>query len=228
MTTTSSPGPRGRAHPRAVHRASGAFDSTGRPVLDPTAIPISTAPGFKSQLAVAANGPFLVTWFDRRRRADTDDLYATRVDPNGTVAHPDGFELASSVASAYPNASSSAVAPGSHHGTFSVTYLRHLAERPYGADRVFSRTVNRSRVAPATSASHDEGGSHDGSANQGRASGEIEGVWRRASPSRPAGHGSSRYRSPIGPRDAAVGSKRRWRDGALTCGGTLRRPRASG
>jgi hypothetical protein len=117
------------------------LDGSGT-VLDPAGIRISAVPGWKSRPAVNANGSFLVTWFDRRRGGDTDDLYATRIDPDGAVAHPDGFELASSVTSMTTVPSSSSIAPGAAHGTFSVTYVRYLAEQPYGTNRIFNRTVN--------------------------------------------------------------------------------------
>jgi hypothetical protein len=121
-----------------THDIRGArLDGSGT-VLDPAGIPISTGPGWKNQPLVAANGSFLVTWFDRRRREDTDDLYAARIDPDGAVAHADGFEVAPSVTSWFAFSS----APGSSDGTFSVTYGRYLADRPYGTNRIFNRSVD--------------------------------------------------------------------------------------
>lgn len=104
-------------------------------VLDPTGIPIAAGPGRKDEPSVAANGPFLVTWRDRRRDP-SGDLYATRVDPDGAVARPDGFEIGSSTLSR------PALAPGVGVGTFTFAYSRYVPEQPYGANRVFTRTVN--------------------------------------------------------------------------------------
>ena len=90
---------------------------------------------------VAANGPSS-SLARRRRRSATDDLYAARVDPDGTVAHPGGFEVAPSASLAPSWSLATSIAPGAAGGTFSVSYARYLPEQPYGASRIVNRTVN--------------------------------------------------------------------------------------
>jgi hypothetical protein len=110
-------------------------------VLDPAGIPISTAPGQQQVPEVAANGWFLVTWTDRRRGELFDsDLFATRVDPTGTVAQPDGLEV---VHSRGANSDVGApVAAAAQNGTFAVAYERRVPDPPYATTRVLIRKVN--------------------------------------------------------------------------------------
>ena len=75
---------------------SGVFDVYGARltpagiVLDPAGIAISTAADFQTSPAIACDGTgYLVVWADRR--ADTSDIYATRVTADGRVLDPDGI-----------------------------------------------------------------------------------------------------------------------------------------
>lgn len=64
----------------------GARMNTSGTVLDANGITISSATNTQVFPAVAANGPdWLVTWQDRRNGAGTDDIYAARVQANGSV-----------------------------------------------------------------------------------------------------------------------------------------------
>ena len=108
-------------------------------LLDPSGITISAAPDQQYSPTVAANGPFLVAWHDRRRGGRRSDVFATRVDADATVAHPDGFPVATSTAE-FPAGPASAPARGP--GDFSVAYERFLAEQPYGTTRAFLRSVS--------------------------------------------------------------------------------------
>jgi hypothetical protein len=63
-------------------------------LLDPTAIPISTAPGDQNELSIARNGDHvLVAWEDRRQDPD-GDIHGARVSRSGIVLDPDGIALA--------------------------------------------------------------------------------------------------------------------------------------
>jgi hypothetical protein len=75
---------------------SGVFDVYGARltpagiVLDPAGIAISTAADFQTSPAIACDGTgYLVVWADRR--ADTSDIYASRVTADGRVLDPDGI-----------------------------------------------------------------------------------------------------------------------------------------
>ena len=64
-------------------------------VLDPSGIPISTAPYDQLFPSVVWNGEtWLVVWDDAREKGDLDDVYAARVTPEGAVLDPDGRRLA--------------------------------------------------------------------------------------------------------------------------------------
>jgi hypothetical protein len=108
-------------------------------VLDPAGIPIATGPGRKEAPHVAANGPFLVTWTDRRRGGPHQDLLGSRVDPDGAVATPEGFVIATDEDA--DDRSGTSVTPAAGSNDFSVVYARFLADQPYGATRAFLRTV---------------------------------------------------------------------------------------
>ncbi|MBI2926477.1 MAG: cadherin-like domain-containing protein, partial [Verrucomicrobia bacterium] len=64
-------------------------------VLDPTALPISTASGEQSSPKVASNGAdFLVVWQDLRNSATTGyDVYGARVTDGGSVLDPAGVAI---------------------------------------------------------------------------------------------------------------------------------------
>ncbi len=61
-------------------------------VLDPAGIAISTATAIQTSPAIASDGTgYLVVWADRR--ADTSDIYATRVTADGRVLDPSGIAV---------------------------------------------------------------------------------------------------------------------------------------
>jgi hypothetical protein len=64
---------------------------------------------------------------------------SSRVDPDGTVAHPGGFEVAGEAGIADISHTVSATPA---EGVFSVAYTRFLAEAPYGTERVLLRHVS--------------------------------------------------------------------------------------
>ena len=67
-------------------------------VLDPLGIPISTAGGDQRDPRVVANGSqFLVVWDDSR--GANLEVYAARVDGNGTVLDPSGIDVSGGAAS---------------------------------------------------------------------------------------------------------------------------------
>jgi hypothetical protein len=70
-------------------------------VLDPSGIPISTAPGSQSEPSVAFNGSYLVIWNDRRSGTGTD-LYGGRVTTAGSVPDANGFMITQSVGDLAP------------------------------------------------------------------------------------------------------------------------------
>jgi uncharacterized protein (TIGR03382 family) len=78
--------------------------------LDPAGIPISTAPSFQSQPAVAFDGTqFLVAWHDLRGGADYD-IYGARVSATGTVLDASGLPI--STATGFQQSPSIAAAGG--------------------------------------------------------------------------------------------------------------------
>jgi hypothetical protein len=109
-------------------------------VLDPAGIAISTASGGQERPDVAANGPFLVTWTDRRRGTESLDLFATRVDPDGSVAHPEGLEIARSFTDYYGRAVPVTATRGA--ANFTVAYQRFLAGPPHATTRAFVRRIS--------------------------------------------------------------------------------------
>ncbi len=115
-------------------------------VLDPSGIAVA-ADSLPAGLAqrepsVAANGSFLVAWRDDRRlgvSASGSDIFAARVNSDGTVLDPSGISLTDS-----PTYDSQpAVAPAAGD-TWKLVYRRFAWERQYGADRVFQLTVSPS------------------------------------------------------------------------------------
>ena len=64
-------------------------------VLDPNAIPISTAPNSQQMPSVAYDGVnFLVTWDDARAVPFNPDIFGARVTASGTVLDPGGIPIA--------------------------------------------------------------------------------------------------------------------------------------
>ncbi|MFZ5468932.1 MAG: putative Ig domain-containing protein [Myxococcota bacterium] len=69
----------------------GARVSPAGVVLDPAGIAISTAPSYQRSPSVAmGGGQLLVSWSDERS-STSDDIYAARVLPDGTVLEPQGL-----------------------------------------------------------------------------------------------------------------------------------------
>jgi hypothetical protein len=120
---------------------SGARVDGAGTVLDP-AIPISRGPGVEWSPTVAANGSFFVTWIDRRRISywARDQLVATRVDPDGTVAHPGGYPVL--VEDEVHELGEPVLVPAATEGDFTLSYTRFVAEQPFGSDRAFIRTIS--------------------------------------------------------------------------------------
>ncbi len=114
-------------------------------VLDPSGVAIA-ANSSQSGLAqreptVAANGTsFFVVWRDDRRRgvtADGADIFGARVDGNGVLLDPSGISITNSAAY-----ESEPVVARSVGNTWRVAYRRFAADRAYGADRVFHKTIS--------------------------------------------------------------------------------------
>jgi hypothetical protein len=114
----------------------GARVSADGTVQDPVPVAIATAPGSQQEPEVAANGHFLVAW---RESDDTgrNDIHGARVGDDGSVLDPSGFPIAASPA---PEGGIAVTrGPGATWGTSSN---RFLVEQPYGAYRVFLRTIS--------------------------------------------------------------------------------------
>jgi hypothetical protein len=114
----------------------GARVGPGGVVLDPGGIPISTAPGTQDQPDVAANGAFLVLWRDRRSGSGLD-VFAARVNGDGTVADPQGFAIAAAPTDEGLPAVTSG--PGRRWG---AVYERFAPQPPLGSTRTYLRTVS--------------------------------------------------------------------------------------
>ena len=99
-----------------------------------TGIPISDEPKNQSAPTVAANGPFLVAWRDRR--SATFDVFGARVNGgNGAVQDPNGFVVAGG-----PTAEQSPAVASALDDDWTVVYQRYDAA--FGTDRPFMRTVS--------------------------------------------------------------------------------------
>jgi hypothetical protein len=104
-------------------------------VQDPAGITLSTGPGSPTEPVVAANGPFLVAW----RATDDEgerDVIGTRVGVDGRVLDMPSVTLAGSGTAEFRPA----LTRGSG-STWTMTYTRAAAEAPFGANRVFLRTI---------------------------------------------------------------------------------------
>jgi hypothetical protein len=105
-------------------------------VAQPSGIPISTAAGDQTAPDLAVRYHFLVAWRDRRSGTGYD-IYGARLAPNGVVEEPAGFVV--SAAAFDEGAPMVTGGPGTNWG---VAYERFAAESPYGANRVFLRSVS--------------------------------------------------------------------------------------
>jgi hypothetical protein len=105
-------------------------------VAQPAGIQISTAADHQTAPDLAVRYHFLVTWRDRRSGTNYD-LYATRVSPTGVVQEPAGFVVADSASDVGAPA-----VTGGPGATWGVAYDRFASEAPYGANRVFLRSVS--------------------------------------------------------------------------------------
>ena len=111
-------------------------------VLDGTGIPIATGPSQQLFPSVAFSGSSsLVVW--REESSSGTEIVGTRVSPDGTVSDrvrivpsPNGGRF---LPSPYGGGGGIAGAPG---GRFGVVYDRFVPGPPYGAYRVFLRTVS--------------------------------------------------------------------------------------
>jgi hypothetical protein len=107
-------------------------------ILDPDGIAIAARPGTQDQPAVAANGPFEVTWRDRADDPpSTTDVDATTVD--GATGEPSSKVAV--VGGPGEDDAEPAVAPAAGNGVFRVAWQHFTAEQPYGATRVYTRSV---------------------------------------------------------------------------------------
>ena len=78
-------------------------------------------------------------WEDRRRDGIHSDIFARRVEVDGTVPNPDGFDVASSA----EDETDPVVTAAAGNRPFAVVYHRVANEAPYGgATRAFLRTVS--------------------------------------------------------------------------------------
>jgi hypothetical protein len=116
----------------------GARVSRAGVVSEPTGFVVSAATGDQTEPDVTTAGPnWFVAWQDRRSQT-SDDIRATRVDADGSVAQANGIAIATSGTDETEVAS--ATGPD---GTVALAYQRVAPEAPYGgADRVFLRTVS--------------------------------------------------------------------------------------
>jgi hypothetical protein len=126
--------------PPEVSDIHGARVDPAGTVLDPSPLPISTAPGDQHLPDVAFNGRFLVTWTDGRRNSPGGDLeadvYAAPVNLDGNV----GYESLVSTTDLYAVEAVVRAAPGDDN--FAVVYNRYVPEPPYGTTRAFIRQVS--------------------------------------------------------------------------------------
>jgi hypothetical protein len=117
------------------HSVLGARITTAGAVQDPAAISIAEGDGSHTEPVVARNGPFLVAWREERS-GRADGIYAARVDDTGAVLDPTSLVVAAGAdGGKEPEITRG---PGAR---WSISYTRFRPEAPYGANRVFVRTV---------------------------------------------------------------------------------------
>jgi hypothetical protein len=106
-------------------------------VEDQAPLAIAIGPDDQRAPSVAANGPFLVTWTQRREDGDTDVL-ATEVEPNGYIGHPGGFVVAGG-----PTPELDAVVTAaSGERNFTVAAQSFVTDAPYGTYRAHTTDVH--------------------------------------------------------------------------------------
>jgi hypothetical protein len=105
-------------------------------VQDQVPLAVATGPGSHEGPRVAGNGHFLIAWRETDG-AGRNDVFGARVGDDGAVLDPSGFPIAASAAAERDVALTAG--PGA---TWSTSSTRFVVEQPYGADRVFLRTVS--------------------------------------------------------------------------------------
>jgi hypothetical protein len=105
-------------------------------LAQPAGAPISTAAGDQESPDLAVRYHFLVAWRDRRSGTNYD-VYAARVSPSGAVEEPAGLLVAGAATN-----EGAPVVIGGPGTTWRVAYDRFVPESPYGASRVFLRSVS--------------------------------------------------------------------------------------
>ena len=105
-------------------------------VLDPAGIPISTGGQHETVPQLDVRYDFLVAWRDLRFGTGYA-IFATRVSPAGVVREPGGIGLTGA-----GTKTGVLAVTGGPGDTWGVAYERYAAESPYGANRVFLRSVS--------------------------------------------------------------------------------------
>jgi hypothetical protein len=114
----------------------GAGVGAGGDVAQPSGIAISTAGGDQKVPDLAVRYDFLVAWRDLRFGLSYA-IFAARVSPTGVVRDPSGIGVTGTGGTAAVLG-----VTGGPGATWGVAYQRFATESPYGADRVFLRSVS--------------------------------------------------------------------------------------
>jgi hypothetical protein len=104
-------------------------------VAQPAGIPISTAGQNQTVPDLAVRYDFLVAWRDLRF-GTAYAVFATRVSPTGVVKEPSGFGVTGT-----GTTGGTVALTGGPGASWGVVYDRFATESPYGANRVFLRSV---------------------------------------------------------------------------------------
>jgi hypothetical protein len=102
--------------------------------LDPSGIPVTTAPGRQEDPQAAANGPFLIVWTDNR--SGQQDVYGARISAAGQRRDGDGFAIATG-----PERQQRTEVTAGPADDFGVVSDELVPEAPYGSQQVFLRTI---------------------------------------------------------------------------------------
>jgi hypothetical protein len=105
-------------------------------VAQPAGIPISTGGQHETVPQLDVRYDFLVAWRDLRFGTGYA-IFATRVSPAGVVREPGGIGLTGA-----GTKTGVLAVTGGPGDTWGVAYERYAAESPYGANRVFLRSVS--------------------------------------------------------------------------------------